>query len=245
MSITVNNIDYDKVYHTNNYGDFIFLEEVEPHRYVTSYGRSQTERMAKIRFLLTNTEITVRVRDAIRGMVKDPYYPKIYGVACVGNTYTNEDHRFFYKKWKSMISRCYNEKDVKYKFYKNCSVIKEWLCFENFLKDVAYLPGYEEMMINKEKIIYTLDKDKLQQGKDNKIYSKETCMWIPLSENLKQEAIDYRANNVTTSNYFGIVLDQGKYKVQSSVRTQYGNPVGVFTDEIAAVNMREYFRNLN
>ena len=100
------------------------------------------------------------------------------------------------------------------------------------------------MMRNKEKINYTLDKDKLQQGKDNKIYSKETCVWIPFSENRRQEAIDYKINNNTSSKYYGIVLDQGKYKVQPTVRTQYDNPVGMYTDEIAAVNMREYFRKL-
>lgn len=239
----VNVIDYDKIYSSNNYGDFIFLEEIDPYFYESTSGNLQ-EKTAIIKFIQTGTVKQVLVRDAIRGRVKDQYYPKIYGVACVGNTYTNNDHRYFYNKWKAMLSRCYNEKDPKHKFYKNCSVSKEWLCFENFIRDVPLLPGYEEMMLNKDEIIYSLDKDKLQQVKENKIYSKETCVWVPFLDNLRQEAIDYRLNNVTTSNYYGIVLDKGRYKVQSSVRTQYGKPVGMYTDEIAAVNMREYFRDL-
>ena len=245
MEATVNIIDYDKIYSSNNYGDFIFLEELSPHIYNSPHGRLQ-ERTALIKFIQTGTVKQVLVRDAIKGAVKDQYYPKIYGVGCVGNTYTNEDHRYFYNKWKAMLSRCYNKKDPKYKFYKKCSVSKEWLCFENFVREAPILPGFVEMMLNQDKqITYTLDKDILQQGKDNKIYSKETCMWVPFSENRRQEAIDYRLNKDASSKYYGVVLDQGKYKVQSSVRTQYGNPVGMYTDEIAAVNMREYFRRLN
>ena len=242
---SINKIDYDKVYHTNNYGDFVFLQEVEPYRYTTSYGRPQTERMAKIRFLQTNTEIIVRVRDAIAGRIKDPYYPKICGVAYTGNTYTNKDHKFFYDKWRAMIDRCYNKNNSNYKYYKNHSVDPEWLCFENFLRDVPLIAGYHEMIANRDKIKYSLDKDILQPRIENKIYSKNTCMWIPLSENSMYAAITYKdSKKDASSKYYGVTLDRGNYKVQPSVKDTYMNPVGSYTDEIAAVNMREYFRKL-
>ena len=228
--ISVNNIDYNKVYSSNDYGDFIFLEEVEPYIYKTNKGYNQKERMAKIKFLDSGNIVTVRVRHALKGSVKDPYYPKICGVACIGNTYTRGDHRFLYDKWKPIIYYCYGDRSSK-----EISISQEWLCFENFINDAPYLDGYNEMISDKN-TNYILQKDANSQ-----IYSKDTCRWIPTPKNNMYRAIDKES---TSSKYYGVVLSEGKYKVQSTVRDTYMNPIGVFTDEIAAVNMREYFRDL-
>ena len=236
--VLVNRIDYNKIYHSNNYGDFIFLKEIEPYEYISSNGILQKERRAEIKFLQTNTITNVHVRDALRGAIKDPYYPKIHGVACVGNTYTNGDHRFLYYKWKSMIDRVYGKLTNKSRFYTNCSVDPRWLCFEEFLKYAPYLPGYQDM-INNPGVQYSLDKDILQQGVEFKVYSPETCMWIPTKDNILQAIVDNKYKK--SSQYYGIVVDRGAYKVQPTVRTPYG-PVGMYNNEIAAVNVREWYR---
>ena len=237
MEITVNNIDYDKVYSSNNYGDFVFLEEIEPYKYIHSSGSHSLKRRARIKFLLTGTVMDVFVQHAMRGDVRDPYYPKIFGVACVGNTYTNGDHRPMYDRWRSMVSRCYNANNKSYKYYQNCTVAPEWLCFENFLKTIPYLPGYQDM-INNPDIAYTLDKDILQPGVVNKVYSPQTCIWVPLIDNINESLKRVVDKTSTSSRYYGIILHYGKYRVKSTVTTPYG-PVGTFDDEIAAVNMRE------
>jgi hypothetical protein len=97
-------------------------------------------------------------------------------------------------------------------------------------------------MINNPQVQYSLDKDILQPGVEHKMYSPQTCMWIPMHDNRMQAVIDNKYKSLT--NYFGITYDRGRYKVQPSVRTQYDTPVGSYTNEIAAVNMREYYRDI-
>ena len=73
-----------------------------------------------------------------------------------------------YEYWSNMISRCYSPYMLKkYPTYKTCSVCSEWLLFSNFHKwfQTNYIDGYD------------LDKDILYKG--NKIYSPQTCCFVP------------------------------------------------------------------
>lgn len=73
-----------------------------------------------------------------------------------------------YLVWEKMLLRCYDETlRWKYPTYKDCSVCEEWRYFSNFKKwfDENYIDGY------------SLDKDILIQG--NKIYSPQTCCFVP------------------------------------------------------------------
>lgn len=77
-----------------------------------------------------------------------------------------------YKKWSAMLERCYSEKlHLKHPSYKECSVCEDWHIYSNFRKwfDKNYIEGYD------------LDKDILVKG--NKIYSPETCCFVPRSIN--------------------------------------------------------------
>lgn len=74
----------------------------------------------------------------------------------------------FYRKWKSMLERCYSDtRQEKSPTYKGCSVAEDWLLFSNF----------RGWMITQEYIGLHLDKDIKVKG--NKIYSAETCLFIP------------------------------------------------------------------
>ena len=71
--------------------------------------------------------------------------------------------------WRAMLQRCYCEKFLeKHPTYQGCYVCEEWLTFSNFLKwfETNYKNGYE------------LDKD-LLSSKGNKVYSPETCCFLP------------------------------------------------------------------
>lgn len=72
-----------------------------------------------------------------------------------------------YKHWFSMMSRCYGKVKEKETSYIGCVVCDEWLVYSNFKEwfDKNYIDGYH------------LDKDILVKG--NKIYSPETCCFVP------------------------------------------------------------------
>ncbi len=68
--------------------------------------------------------------------------------------------------WKDMLQRCYKYIEIN-PTYKDCSVVEEWHNFQNFAAwfEENYVEGFE------------LDKDILV--KRNKIYSPETCCFVP------------------------------------------------------------------
>lgn len=79
--------------------------------------------------------------------------------------------RVAYIHWRNMLVRCYSEEYQKTKqSYHLCSVCEEWKFFSNFL---AWFRNTE----NGYKSGYCLDKDILVKG--NKMYSPETCCFVP------------------------------------------------------------------
>lgn len=77
-----------------------------------------------------------------------------------------------YKVWSSMLRRCYNAGYQKTKpTYKGCEVASGWHRLSGFLPwfDANYKPGWQ------------LDKDILV--KDNRVYSENTCCFVPKDVN--------------------------------------------------------------
>ena len=78
-----------------------------------------------------------------------------------------------YKKWKSMLVRCYNHKyGNRFKTYSNCTVDERWHSFMAFREWVLSQPAWEGLH---------LDKDLLSPG--NKVYSPDTCLFVPQDVN--------------------------------------------------------------
>lgn len=78
------------------------------------------------------------------------------------------NHNIFYKFWSSMIERCYSESMLKRNpTYRGTVVCEEWRYFSNFLiwAEENYIEGYN------------LDKDIISG--DKKLYSPETCCFVP------------------------------------------------------------------
>ena len=89
-----------------------------------------------------------------------------------GSISVKGNHIKSYIQWKSMLSRCYDPKIHKIEpSYIKCEVCEEWKLFSNFKKwfDENYVEGYQ------------LDKDILFKG--NKIYSQNTCCFVPQEVN--------------------------------------------------------------
>ena len=116
-----------------------------------------------------------------KGTIKCPYEPRYYGMGYLGEgKYKVSENRKIKKEfdiWHHMLQRCYDPKyQEKHPTYKGCRVEDYLLNFQRiceWIENNYYeVPG--EMMC--------LDKDILCKG--NKIYSRETCIFVPERINL-------------------------------------------------------------
>lgn len=118
----------------------------------------------------------------------------------------------YYSVWSSMICRCYNSRR---KAYETVTVCDEWLVFSQF-------------KIWMEKQVYIglqLDKDLLQLGVENKVYSPDTCIFIEKSIN-----VFFKSSPKTTIT--GALFDKsenkyravGKFKGKSYHLGRYDTP---------------------
>ena len=100
----------------------------------------------------------------------------LYGVAfydVLESMVKNNEYIMSTRYWHSMLGRCYSSHVHKSQpTYIGCSVHKDWHLFSNFKRwfDEHYVEGW------------CLDKDILVKG--NKVYSPETCCFVPNEINL-------------------------------------------------------------
>jgi len=152
-----------KTYISSKYGVFKIVEYL---------GTSQ------VRVLFDNGYTTTTTLNSIlKDRVKNPTYPVLQGVGYIGvGKYNSKTHKKLYKRWSSMIDRCYKSiLQEKHPTYKDVTVCEEWHNFQNFAKwmEDNYRP---ETMQGWE-----LDKDLLSNFTPT--YSPETCCFIPSSLN--------------------------------------------------------------
>ncbi len=120
----------------------------------------------------------VAIRD---GRVKNPLHRSVFGIGYIGvgdyKVSVNSRPTKEYLHWSGCIERCYDSQFLlKNPTYENCSVCEEWHSFQNFAK------WYEENYYEIEGERMELDKDILVKG--NKVYSPETCVFVPNRINL-------------------------------------------------------------
>lgn len=128
-----------------------------------------------------------------------------------------------------MIRRCYDSKSLEYKTtYQDCEVCDEWLFFSNFKEwfDENYIEGY------------SLDKD--IRVHNNRIYSPETCCFVPKEIN----TIFITNKNKRGDFYIGVSHNGANY---TATLMKWGKTcyLGVFPTEkeafLAYKREKEYF----
>lgn len=136
------------------------------------------------------TKIKSAWKEFLNGSIKNPYYPKVYGIGMVGNKYqTTINHKQIkeYEAWCNMLRRCFNEDEKqKYPKYKDSSCCEDWLLFEKFYEWLHSQGNFNEWLKGDK---WAVDKDILIKG--NKIYSPETCCLVSSNVNglfLKHDA---------------------------------------------------------
>ena len=121
-----------------------------------------------------------RLSALVQGRVNNPYFPKIYGKGYFGVGKHTKGSGRVYDKWKGMLRRCYCIESHKTNpSYEDVTVCEEWHNFQNFAEWFNSQLFSENVDENGKP--FQLDKDILVKG--NKVYSPETCCFVPQEMN--------------------------------------------------------------
>lgn len=150
-----------------------------------------------------------------KGTIENPNHTITYGVGYmgIGEFYAKKDGVMTkcYTKWSDMLGRCYSKRcQEKQPTYKGVSVCDDWKCFQNFAK--WYYSNYVED--------FHLDKDIICP--DCKIYSPETCCFVPQEINV----FFISTQSVRTELPLGVTKHKNKF------RARYGRDrkhIGLFS----------------
>ena len=135
-------------------------------------------RNVEVQFLKTGFETVVRLVQVRNGEVKDPYLPSVCGVGVSGTKYQptiNGVNTKEYDLWKGVLRRCYSD-DFKKKnpTYEGCEVSDNFKSYEYFYEWCHSQIGFGN---EGDENPFHLDKDLLTKG--NKVYSEDSCIFIP------------------------------------------------------------------
>ena len=150
---------------TKNFGDIV----------ITKYLNKDN---IHIRFINTGYTLITQSLNIRQGTIKDRLAPAVFGIGVLGDGLSTVDGVRLkeYELWKNMIKRCYSKNfHEKFPTYSICSVS------ENF----KYYPYFKEWCNNQIGFgvkdengrHFALDKDILIKG--NKVYSEDTCCFVP------------------------------------------------------------------
>ena len=178
-----------------------------------------------------------------KGNVKCPYERRIYEMGYIGEgkykTGKNGRHTRCYNTWCHMLQRCYDEKcHKKYPTYIDCETSEEFLNFQEFGK------WYEDNYYEVEGEKMCLDKDILI--KHNKIYSPDTCVFVPEKINL----LFVKKDNDRGKSVIGTTPKDGKYQVNCSLLNpktgkSKGEYLGIYDTQEKAFEIYKYYKEKN
>ena len=161
----LNDVNYKdcvgKVFKSLNSGDFKILK----------YNNTTN---VEVQFLETGFETTVHLGSIRNGEVKDPCVPSVHGVGILGTKYPSTINGVKTKEhvlWQNMLRRCYSDNSKKRNpTYESCEVSDKFKSYEYFYEWCNKQIGFSNQS-------WQLDKDLLIKG--NKVYSEDSCVFIP------------------------------------------------------------------
>lgn len=170
-------------------------------------------RRIKVVFVKTGYVTTSTKQQIMNGQVKDKYLPSVYGIGIVGDGKISvmRKHTQAYQCWKNMLARCYSDKlKNKLPTYADCVVSDEFLNFEIFEEWCKNQIGFGGQD-------YALDKDLL--SRNGKIYSRETCLFVP------KEINSFMTENKVNSGVFPVGVSFHKRVKKFSSNISLNNKV--------------------
>ena len=177
----LNDISYKdcvgKVCKSKSSGDFKIVKYNDAHN-------------VEIQFLTTGYEMVARLDHIKSGNVKDPYSPSVHGIGVSGTKYPSRVNGVLIKEymlWCHMLERCYSDTyKKKQPTYEGCEVSNNFKSYEYFYEWCNKQIGFGNDGNGNP---FQLDKDLLIKG--NKVYSENSCVFIPREINsllIKREA---------------------------------------------------------
>lgn len=172
-----------------------------------------------------------------KGSVKNPYNPIVCGVGYKGqgeySSHVNGVANKCYETWRGMLTRAYSiDYQKKHSTYMYCTVCEEWHNYQNFAK--WYDENYYE--VNGEQMC--LDKDILVKG--NKVYSPETCVFVPQRINKLSLKHDSKRGSAPLGCYYR--EDCNKYEVYCQTGTKKRNNLGMYDSDKEAFQVYKTFK---
>ena len=112
--------------------------------------------------------------------------------------------------WRSMLSRCYIERNLLLKpAYRGCSVSDNFKDYTYFYEWCNKQKGFKTYDENGR--MFALDKDLLHRG--NKVYSEDTCVFIPMEIN----NLIVKSDSLRGEYPIGVVYDKERNKYQTKM----------------------------
>ncbi len=133
--------------------------------------------------------------------------------------------------WQNMKKRCYDKKYHNMRpTYKDCNLCEEWKCFTNFKE--WYNKNYYK--VDNERMC--LDKDILIKG--NKLYSPNTCIFVPARINSLFTKTNKKRGNLP----IGVYSYKSKFKVQCNNKNGKRTFLGYYNTKEEAFNAYKEFK---
>lgn len=130
-----------------------------------------------VKFVETGYETKTRMGNLKLGKVKDYLHPSIYGKGVLGEGFKqSESQSYSFQLWKNMLKRCYSEVS-----FKKSPSYEQCLTSETF-NDYQQFKTWCNSQLGFGNTGWELDKDILVKG--NKVYSEDTCCFVPKEINL-------------------------------------------------------------
>lgn len=163
----LNKISYEGgVFNSNSFGEFTVIK-YESNKNIT------------VKFLKTGFVTRTTLTQIQKGTVADKLVPTLCGVGILGGRFDIRENGIMkreYRLWSSMMNRCYDKTyQRRFPTYRDCEVSEYFKCYDNFYVWCNEQKGFKEQL-------WQLDKDLLVPN--NKLYSEETCTFLPVSINL-------------------------------------------------------------
>ena len=183
----------------------------------------------EIQFLNTGYETVAHLGNIKKGKVKDRYLPSVYSVGILGVKYPISEGSVNTKEyvlWKNMLERCYSDiYKKKHPTYEGCEVS------DNF-KSYTYFYEWCHKQIGFDNEDWHLDKDLLVKG--NKVYSEDSCVFIPKEINL----VLTKRTASRGEHLIGVYWHSKGKAFRAQVNKNKGKPehLGFFKTELEAFN---------